>query len=316
MGITHLQALAAVDRAVPIAVPRREESRARLAKAGYQTAADLDEAVRLGAGRCIVATDTSRHVIDSMAALELGLDVLVEKPIAPDAPTASDLNKRAADLGLNLFVGCVLRFSASLVSFFEKFNQVGRLHSVRIESQSYLPDWRPDRAYQEAYSARSDEGGVLRDLIHEIDYAGWLFGWPASLQATVRNLGRLEISSDEAADLNWETPDGCVISLRLDYLSKPTRRGIMARGERGTIEWDGVAQTVSLSLEGQPLQEFQFNQTKCELFLAQDLAFTNSARYSADPRLATGDDGVKALAVCDTARMASESRREELVTYP
>ncbi len=38
-------------------------------------------------------------------------------------------------------------------------------------AQSWLPDWRPDRDYRESYSARLDEGGVLRDLVHEIDYA-------------------------------------------------------------------------------------------------------------------------------------------------
>jgi hypothetical protein len=51
------------------------------------------------------------------------------------------------------------------------------------------------------------------------------------------------------------------------------------------------------------------------MFLSQTLAFIETARGTDDPRLATADDGVNALAVCDAARLASDSRREEKVAY-
>jgi predicted dehydrogenase len=187
---------------------------------------------------------------------------------------------------------------------------------VTIESQAYLPDWRPGRPYQEVYSAQADEGGVLRDLVHEIDYAGWIFGWPESLQATVKNLGRLNINSDESADLRWETPDHCAVTLRLDYLSRPARRRITAFGDQGTIDWDGNTQTVSLNLEDHPEQILGSDQARKAMFLCQTLAFIRSVQGTVNPMLATAADGIKALAVCDAARTSSESRREESVIYP
>jgi predicted dehydrogenase len=287
-----------------------------LAQSGYCAVARLDDAIQMGAQLCIIASDTGRHLQDGLAALDRGLDVLVEKPLANDSAQAYRLNHHAKAAGRKLFVACPLRFSETLSNFRELLPRVGCLHSVRIEAQSYLPDWRPQRAYRDAYSARACEGGVLRDLIHEIDSGGWLFGWPSTLQARVRNLGRLGIAADEAADLSWETPAGCAVSVRLDYLSKPTRRRITAYGEQGTIEWDGIGQRVALMVGDQPAREFPSAQTRDDMFLAQALAFIQSVHCAPDPRLATGDDGVKALAVCDAARQASDSRQAEQVTYP
>ena len=150
-------------------------------------------------------------------------------------------------------------------------------------------------------------------MIHEIDYAGWLFGWPRALQADVRNLGRLGIDADEIAELMWQGPDGLALSIKLDYLTRPHRRRMKAMGDFGTLEWDGIENTVVQALAGAQPEVVRSVQTRDELFLAQATAFVNAQRGQGDPRLATGDEGIKALAVCDAARRASASRREEPV---
>lgn len=315
MGRQHLRVLAQLGTVHPIAVPARSRRLDVLRQDGVSRLRDLHEAVAYGAKRCIVATDTSRHVEDGLAAIELGLDVLVEKPLSTTAEAAHPLIAQAAQRGCCVFVGCVLRFSESLQTFRMLVERVGRLHAVRVECQSYLPDWRPTRPYRESYSARAEEGGVLRDLIHEIDYAGGLFGWPDRLQARVSNLGRLGIDADEIAELNWETRTGCAVSIRLDYLTKPPRRRLMAFGERGIIEWDGIEQTVTVSIGEAPPNTVTNSQTREDMLLAQDHAFIQASRDRTDPRLATGFDGVNALAVCDAARRSSSSRREEPVVY-
>lgn len=298
-----------------VAIPKRTGRAAQLEQEGFLTAGGLEEAVGMGANLCIVATDTANHVPDAARAIELGLDVLVEKPLAANSLEAKYLLEIAVGASRKIFVGCVLRFSEALNSFRELLPNVGRLHSVHIECQSYLPDWRPTRRYQDSYSAQPGEGGVLRDLIHEVDYAGWLFGWPASVQGRVRNLGRLGIAAEEAADLTWEAPAGCSVFLNLDYLSRPPHRRMRAYGERGTIEWNGIEGTVVLMLDGAPVKEVRSSQTNADMLLAQDQAFVCAGRAAPDSRLASSEDGVRALAICDAARHASDSRREEPVVY-
>ncbi len=315
IGMRHLQVLRRLPGVAAVAVPKRPGRFAALEEEGQRAVADLRAAVRMGATRCVIASETGAHVADGVAAAELGLDLLIEKPLAPEPASAIRLLAEARRFGRGLFVGCVLRFSESLATFRELLGEIGRLHTVRVECQSYLPDWRPGRDYRSSYSARAEEGGALRDLIHEIDYAGWIFGWPMAVHARIKNLGRLGIDADEVAELTWETPSGALLSVTLDYLSRPARRGIRAVGEHGTIVWDGTQGMVRLLLRGAPTREFQPRQSHDEMFAAQARAFLASGLLPSDARLATGEEGVSALAVCDAARRASATRREEPVEY-
>lgn len=315
IGMRHLAALKKVPDLLPIAVPIRPHRVRVLTEAGHVSVADIREAVRMGASMSIVATDTGRHAQDALSAVDNGLDVLVEKPLSVDSLSAHQLCARADQLQRKLFVGCVLRFSKSLNKFRRLLKTIGQIHSVRIEYHSFLPGWRPQRPYQETYSARSREGGVLLDLIHEIDYAGWLFGWPRAVQASLRNLGRLGIASDEAADLMWETPEGCLVSVSLDYLTQPPRRRIIASGVSGTLEWNGIDGVVTLALADETCRILRSTQTVDEMLFLQDRSFVES-HGCYDPCLTTGQDGVRALAVCDAARRAAKTKREEMVDYP
>lgn len=312
----HLAALRQLAGVAPIAVPQRPARVSHFIANGQMAVRDLREAVERGAVLGIISTDTGRHVEDGLEALERGCDLLVEKPLSVNAREADRLRTRAVQLNRKLFVGCTLRFSESLNTFRSRLQDIGSVHSVRVECQSYLPDWRPARPYQDSYAARRREGGVLLDLIHEIDYTTWLFGWPDRVQARLRNLGRLGIVEEETADLVWETPTGAVVSMSLDYLTRPSRRSLRASGEHGTIEWDGIAGTVSVTLAPTAPTLIHSSQTREDMFQWQAQAFLDACRaHGADSRLAAAQDGVRALAVCDAARLASAHRREEPVDY-
>lgn len=317
-GMRHLEALEALRQSLhveAVAVPRRPGRAAELA-GRYATVTRLEETRSRGVGAAIIATDTGRHLEDGLAALAFGLDVLIEKPLAGNAAEAARLRDVAAQQGRKLFVGCLLRFSESLEQFRRWLPAIGRVHSVRVACQSYLPDWRPHHPYRFSYSARGQEGGVLRDLIHDIDYAGWIFGWPTSLQARLVNTGTLGIEAEEAAELLWDTVDGAAVSIRLDYLTRPAQRVMLACGADGTLEWDGVRGRTALTRVGEPAKEFQAVPGHGGLFAAQAKAFSQALGGAFDERLATGAEGVLALAVCDAARQASRDRREVAVGYP
>ena len=165
IGMRHLQSLHAAGLKNSIAVPVRASRLMELRRHGFQTAENLAAASKLGAKACVIATDTGRHLRDALTALDLGLDILVEKPLANDAAQAREIAQAASKRRRKAYVACVLRFSESLNQFRKLLDKPGRLHAVAVECRSYLPDWRPGRRYKESYSARASEGGVLRDLI-------------------------------------------------------------------------------------------------------------------------------------------------------
>jgi len=311
-GMHHLNGLRGVGGIRPLAIPLRPERRAELRASGFETADDLAQAFSMGARACVIATDTGRHASDGLAALELGMDAFVEKPLAARAEDTRALLGAAARLDRKLFVACPLRFSDSLNRFRAMLPRVGALHAVRVECRSYLPDWRPGRPYRESYSARASDGGVLRDMIHEIDYAGWLFGWPDDVSATLGNTGRLGIESEEWAELAW-TSAGASVTVGLDYLTRTRKRGIVAHGEAGTLEWDAIEQSVTLRVPGAAADRSVSAQTREELFGSQSRAFVGARTGKPDERLAAGREGFLALAVCDAARASAGSGRREAV---
>jgi predicted dehydrogenase len=311
IGIRHLIVLRDSLRVPTVAIPIRANRTLELKSQGFTVWATLEEAVAKGVGLTIIATDTGRHLADTRTALSLNCNVLVEKPLAATTAGLGQLAALAREKRRRLFVACNLRFDRSLLLFRQRLPEVGSLHGVRIECQSYLPDWRPGHDYRQSYCARAVEGGVLLDLVHEIDYAVWLFGVPSRVFARLGNTGRLAIQSEETADLYWETPSTAGLAIRLDYLSRRTHRTIRAYGEFGEIEWDGVAQTVMLNLVGQRTEQLSSPHARDDIMADQATAFLRAVRGGDPGTLATLEEGAITISICDAARRSSASGRME-----
>ena len=313
IGFRHLRVLRDSLQLKPVALPTRSSRISELDSKGFHAVSSWEIAAIDKPWFAVIATDTGRHLTDASKALELGADVLIEKPIAASTEGLRELEELAERVHRRVFVACNLRFDAGLKLFRSHLPDIGRVQSVRIECQSFLPDWRPDTDYRRSYSARAEEGGVLRDLIHEIDYALWLFGVPQNLFAKLKNTGALGIASDESADILWESPSGATVSIRLDYLARVTRRKMHAYGDLGELEWDYVGKCVSLSQPGKAVQTWAIDQARDEMMSEQLAAFIGFAGTHIGSSLATLDEGATAIAICDTARRSSQSGHVEVV---
>lgn len=192
----------------------------------------------------VVATDTARHVDDALEALDAGAPtVLVEKPLAATLADAARLTGHPRAEAV--WVAAPLRAMEGLARLREVITTwdcpLGL--SAHVWSQSWLPDWRPWQDYRESYSARADEGGVLRDLVHELDYVALLFGAPSVAGARLEHAGPLDIGAEQAATLLLDTASASV-TMRLDYITRPPSRGIVVRGPVGWVEWIASAHLV------------------------------------------------------------------------
>lgn len=311
IGFRHMRVLRDRCGAEVVAVPVRASRSAELRSQGFEVAESLEAAAASGARLAVIATDTKRHVSDLRHALALGMDALVEKPVAATASGLDEVGEEIKRRGRRVYVGCNLRFDAGMNLLRQRLPEIGAVHSVRIECQSYLPDWRPERDYRESYSARADEGGVMRDLIHEIDYAVWLFGRPKQVWAKLNNSGRLGIAAEDECDLWWRTPGGANVSIRLDYLSRNPRRGMIVRAENGDASWDAIARKVTVSPVGKPIERIDTPQERDDMMAEQAQAFIAAAAGAEPGCLATFEDGAFAIALCDAARQSSQSGKME-----
>jgi len=291
----------------------REARRLELQSQGWHCARSVQEATQAGATIAVVATDTRRHAADAEEALRARLHVLLEKPMAPSAHQAKHLPGLAAEHGVGLFIGCPLRFDPGLGIVRQRLGEIGAIHAVQIECRSYLPDWRPNRDYRQAYSALANEGGVLRDLIHEVDYALWLFGMPRQVFGRLSNLGRLGIQSEEIAEGQWITPSGVHMAMGLDYLSRHPRRSLCIYGDQGEMEYDFVNRKLKLHRAGATPEAITFPRAADDIHIQQMREFLHIASSGVPHLIASAEDGMNALAVCDAWHQSAKTQRIEQV---
>jgi predicted dehydrogenase len=312
IGMRHIRVFRDLLGMQTIAVPRRGRRSCLLREEGYTSAEDLSEAFAAANSILVVASDTNCHVEDAIEGISFGCSfILIEKPLAPVLPDALRLQAAISATNTKVFVACNLRFDSGLNLFRERLPEIGEIHHVRIEAQSYLPDWRPQRDYRESYSASSEQGGVLRDLIHEIDYAVWLYGKPAVITAQLSNSGRLGIAAEESADLLWRTPSGTSVSIRLDYVTRRYRRLMTAFGSTGDLAWDFPSHSVTLQKLGSDPATMHVPQDRDEMMRAQAAAFVSASANRGSGQLATLQEGIFAIALCDAARISSVTGRTE-----
>jgi predicted dehydrogenase len=237
--------------------------------------------------------------------------VLVEKPVAPTVASTRALanHPRAGAVA----VAAPLRAHAGFRRFIELLPQVGSPVSAHVSCHSWLPDWRPDRDYRESYSARADEGGVLRDLVHEIDYSSALFGEAHLLGAALEHDGPLEMEAEQAASLLWSTTTAQV-TMRLDYISRPGERRCTVHGPKGMLQWNVLTQTVTLvSVDGEITQTFEQDRDRDRVMGTQVMALLKlgpdapaALRIPAGAP-ATLAEGLDVLSLCDRARALNQT---------
>jgi predicted dehydrogenase len=131
----------------------------------------------------IVSTPTEHHCQPTLAALEAGCHVLVEKPITATLEEAQQIVEKAAEGDRQVLVGHHRRYY-SLVREAREIVQSGRLGrlvavtgqwNLRKHDDYYSPDWRKTR----------EAGPVLTNLIHEIDTIRYICGEVESLSADI-----------------------------------------------------------------------------------------------------------------------------------
>lgn len=153
----------------------------------------------------IVAGANITHVPQARAALERGLHVVVDKPLAPDATSARELADlaQANDRQLHIFQNRRWDSDYLTMRAVVASGLLGTPH--RFESRFERLRTQLSGGWRE--SARADEqGGVLVDFgAHLVDQALALLGSVASVTAVARSVRAADIANDDAQMLLTHT---------------------------------------------------------------------------------------------------------------
>jgi len=313
IGKHHARVYNALEDVELVAVADPDEARRLDIARRYKVAAYVDHEDLLAHERpdvISIAVPTVLHHDVALAALDRGVHLLVEKPIASTVEEAQDIINRAAARGLTLMVGHIERFNPAVAELKRRLanGELGRVFQVHARRLSPFPNYVRDV-------------GVVIDLAtHELDIMRYLLGSEikrvyAEIERKVHEqhedllLGIVRFENDVVGvlDINWLTPTK-VRELRItgergmflvDYLNQDL---YFYENSQAPSRWDAMALFKGVE-EGNVLK---IRVSKIEPLEAELRAFVGAVAGGVRPAV-TGADGLRALAL---ARLLIASARE------
>jgi predicted dehydrogenase len=271
---------------------------------GVSTTAALEKVWQWRPDAIVIAAPPSSHIPLALAAVERGVHLLIEKPLSHSLEHVAHLAEEVRRRDLIALIGCNMRFHPGPATVKQLIvdGAIGAVIAARLQTGSYLPDWRPAQDYRLSYTARAEEGGAILDCIHEIDLALWYAGPGRLSAAVVRPATSLGLSVDGLAELLIEHESGAVTSVHLNFVQRDYRRACQIIGATGTIYWDFVDRAVTVR-RGEGMETFaephgwQLNQ----MYVDEVLHFVECVSSGKRP-IAPLSDGIAALEIAVAAR--------------
>lgn len=157
------------------------------------------------AAGAIVCTPHDRHLADARLALEAGLHVLVEKPIALTLDQADTMIAAARDAGRILMVAENFHFMPAFrhVHALAASGTLGRLRELHLIARG----WREHAGWR--LEAATGGGALIDGGIHYVHLLRWWGGEPRRVFA-LRPPQTVRLGGEDAIDLLAELPDGAV----------------------------------------------------------------------------------------------------------
>lgn len=189
--------------------------------------------------------------------------MFIEKPVFEHCD--HDLKKLGLVAGNTYYVACPLRHKSIMKYVKEVIIPQEEIVSCRLISSSYLPDWRKGVDYKKNYSAiKALGGGVVRDLIHEWDYAIYLFGMPKNVYGMNGKFSNLEIDSDDIA-VYIAKYENMLMEIHLDYIGQKTERMLQIFSNSERIDVDLINNEVHEYKNNQLVNRKTFEDEDCYL---------------------------------------------------
>ncbi len=239
MGRNHLRVLSSLAgcRLVAVADPvdaALDAATAAHAVTGYREPLAMVEEADLDA--LVVAAPTMAHVALALAAIDRGIPVLVEKPLAATVDDAMRIVAASRAKSVAVQVGHVERFNPAVLEL-GRLLEAGWLSAIfAIASRRAGP-----------FPARIRDVGVTVDLAtHDVDILSWIAGErPERVYAELAQ--RMHATHEDLLFGLLHFPSGATGMLDVNWLTPAKRRQLVVIGEEGMFELDYLTQRLTFT---------------------------------------------------------------------
>lgn len=262
-----------------------------------------------------ISSTNEKHLPQAMAAISAGKHVLCEKPLAMSVADGRAMVNAAAGQGVVFATNHHLRNAGSHMAIRDiiQAGTIGKVLSARVHHAVYLPahlqGWRINSA--------AAGGGVIADItVHDADTIRFHLGEdPAEVTATSTMSG-LGTNVEDSVMSIWSMPSGAQVMAHDSFTHHFAGNGIEFHGTEGSIFGRGI-------MTQQPVGEVELvTQSGCRVvpfsphtLYGEAVRRFNSAVAGQGYPAASGDDGVRSLAVAVAVEKATATGLRTQVDY-
>ncbi|MBS1801358.1 MAG: Gfo/Idh/MocA family oxidoreductase [Acidobacteria bacterium] len=247
-----------------------------------------------------LASPTSLHAVQSIAALNAGAHVFCEKPMAYTVEEARKVGEVVSRSSRIFNVGFYLHFSAGMLLLKEIIERgdLGSLLHIRAHVGSHITLVNSISRYQAQHA-----GTLFFDYSHQPDLLYWLTKkMPIALQVYGFNGGALQLTAEpNVADIICEYDSHLITHVHLNYVQMPERHAYEVIGDEG---WAFLNFNEGFLLVGnrrnQTAQTVTFRQDRDDIFRAEHDAFFDSVEGKRLPETSAAD-GLISTMICAAA---------------
>ena len=333
-GTAHATHLAeSLDATLVGGMDIASEARDRFAAGfGVDTYADAD-ALYAAADAVIISTPNRFHEEYAVAALDAGLDVLLEKPLAHTLESAERIAAAAHDAEGFCMIGFNNRF-ANAVEVLTAYRRAGRFGEITHLEANYVRQRGVPGRGSWFTSEDVAGGGALIDIgVHAIDLALYLLDFPEVVE--VSGVTRSEFGTepdyaylemwgddqgpgafdvDDSASALIRCADGRTVSLEAAWAAnRPTNDEFFVRGTEAGARYDRDAQELTLFETGNAgtdhLVESHVETRTNEPYETEKAVFLDGVRAGEHPGYNTVAEALTVQRVVDAIYRSSDAGR-------
>lgn len=306
MGQNHVRLYSDIDGCELVGIADSDQNKVELLSSRYGGTpySDYRELLEKEKPDAVtIALPTSMHKEASLACLDAGAHILVEKPIAKTVEEARIIVEAAKKTNKILQIGHIERFNPAITQLKQRLDdgQLGKIFTIHARRQS-------------PYPGRITDVGVASDLAtHELDMMRYLTA--SEVSTMTAETSKVMNTSNEDIVFGLVRFDNSILGiLDINWVTPTKVRKIAVTGENGMFEVDYLNQELSFHSNFAAEQNVnksewfitkfgvaegdytRYRVLKKEPLRVEIEAFLECCRTNSQP-LVSGDDGLQALSL-------------------
>jgi UDP-N-acetylglucosamine 3-dehydrogenase len=287
MGINHARVYSQMKNVDLVGIADTDEERAEDAARLHGTIAykNYKDLLDQGLDGVSIVVPTTLHKKVALEAIERGINILVEKPIAGTVENAEIMIRAAREKGVKLMVGHIERFNPAIMALKneiknERFGKIVSISSTRVGP----------------FEQRIRDVGIILDLgVHDIDIMSYLYS--ENVKEVFATAGSVVHQFEDYASILLKFQNGNAGVIKTNWLTPHKMRSLSVTGTKGIAYVDNIKSSLEV-YNGAP--KIDVDVEKVEPLRNELEHFVDCLANGAEPSV-NGEDGKAALLVALSA---------------